>query len=168
MKQFTFILITLSLFMSQSLHSQEVYNGLVKIKQNIAEVKNDSLYLEMDVILHGLNINSKESLVLSPILFHDNDSIKLPSIIVNGKRKQQKINRAKVLNGTYPPHESAFIVLPNKKLIVSTFTYRQTIPFAPWMKKAGLKLIGESTNMFDTKVFSQSDILSEELILTER
>lgn len=39
MKQFTFILITLSLFMSQSLHSQEVYNGLVKIKQNIAEVK---------------------------------------------------------------------------------------------------------------------------------
>lgn len=166
MRHLFHILISI-LFLSggQALFGQKVYEGMVCVKQNIAEVKNDSVYLEMDISIHGLNINSRESLVLYPTLFNDTDSVMLPPVIINGNTKQKKVNRAIKLKGRYPSQTNAYVVIENSPVIHRVIDYEKSLIYAPWMEKAGLKLIGKTTNQDEKTVNTFVDILTDDLKL---
>lgn len=166
MKQLLQIIICLSFLAGgQSLSGQKVYEGMIYVRQSIAEVKNDSVYLEMDINIHGLKVNSRESLVLYPTLFHESDSIKLPPVVLNGEKKQHKANRAISLNRSYAPQEKAYVVLKNDPIIHRVIAYNAALLYAPWMKEAGLKLIGETKNQDEKTVNTLSDILTDNLKL---
>lgn len=151
---------------SQFLSGQKVYEGMVYVRQSVAEIKNDSVYLEMDINIHGLQVNNRESLSLYPTLFHEADSIKLPPVILYGKNKQRKVNRTIALEGRYSPQENAYVVLNNNPIIHQVVTYSQTLACSPWMKEAGLKLIGEVRDMDDNIIYTLSDTLTEDLRLS--
>lgn len=167
MKQlFQFIICLSFLLGGQSLSAQKVYEGMIYVRQGVTEVKNDSVYLEMDINIHGLKVNSRESLVLHPIIFHGSDSILLPPVILNGEIKQHKVNRAIALEGHYAPQKDAYVTIKNSPVIHQVITYNQTILYSPWMKKAGLKLVGEIKNKNEKTIKILSDTLTDDLKLT--
>jgi hypothetical protein len=149
----------------QSLAGQKVYEGMIYVRQNIAEVKNDSVYLSMDINIHGLKVNSRESLMLYPVLFHGSDSLQLPPVVLNGKKKQQKADRTIVLKGSYAPQKKAYAVLKNNPVIHQVVVYDTTLLYSPWMKEAGLKLIGETKNQNEKTVHLLFDTLTDDLKL---
>lgn len=143
MKRISQVIIFLIVLLGgQSLTAQEIYSGKVLVKQNRADVSNDTVYLEMEINIIGLEINSRESLSLYPVLSADKDSLTLPPVILNGAAMQRKADRAIRLKGSYTPQEKAFVVLRNEPEVHRTIVYRDTLTYRPWMKTAGLKLNG--------------------------
>lgn len=167
MKHFVWLFICLfGLLGNQLLFAQEVREGMVYVRQNKAEIKNDSVFLEMDINIHGVNINKRESLHLFPTLFHETDSIKLPPIVLNGKTKQRKINRTIAIEGKYAPQEKAYVILENVPTTHWVVSYKINLPKLSWMDKAGLKLIGEIKNQDEDTLLILSDLLTDDLQLT--
>lgn len=147
------------------LYGQNVYRGMVSVKQNKAEVSHDSLYFDMDISIHGLKVNSRESLSLYPVLYHGADSLVLAPVVLNGGHKQRKIKRINVLKGKYRPGQTAYAMLTNDPTVKQIIAYKDTLNFQPWMKKAGLKLIGRIKDLDETTVQTYTDILTEDLKL---
>lgn len=163
----SFLLIICGLLLQgiQWLSAQKVYEGMVYIRENNAEVKNDSVYLDIDINIHGLKVNQRESLYLFPTLFHEADSIKLPPVVLNGAIKQRKINRTIAIEGSYKPQAKAYVVIENTPVIHRVVSYQTSLRHRPWMEKAGLKLIGEFKNQDGETVLILSDLLTDDLHL---
>lgn len=147
----------------QLLYGQEVYQGIVCIKQNQAQVRHDTLYIEMDISIQGLKVNDRESLSLYPTLFKGSDSLELAPIILNGKKMQQKADRAIKLQGRFEPQNSAYLALKNDPLTHKIIVYRDTLSFTPWMKEAGLKLTGHVKNQDGTIIQTSTNILTDKI-----
>lgn len=151
----------------QSLAAQKVYDGMIYIRQNIAEIRNDSVYLDMDINIHGLKVNKRESLYLFPVLFYGADSIKLAPVVLNGNSKQRKINRKIAIEGYYNPQRNAYVVIENNPIIHRVVSYSTSLRYQPWMDEAGLKLIGEFKNQDDKTTLTIVDLLTDDLLLTQ-
>lgn len=105
------------------------YTGSVYVKQNLVEVRNDSVFLDMDITLEGVDLYSKNSLILTPVLFAGKDSLALPYIRINGKHKDRMYKRAVTLSKRKKEDRSAYVVLrqdPRGKQMIS---YRNTLLF---------------------------------------
>lgn len=150
---------------AHSVTAQKVYEGMIYIKQNIAEASNDTLYFDMDVNIQGLKVNSNESLSLYPVIFNANDSLELPPIVLNGSKKHQQTERVIALKGNHPVRKEAFVILKNEQSFYQIVEYNDTLTFKPWMKGAGLKLNGLIKDKNEKEIQRFSDILTNDLKL---
>lgn len=143
----------------------KVYTGAVHVKQNMAEVKNDSVFLDMDITLYGIPVYSANSLILTPVLFSEKDSLKLPYIRVNGKQKDRIYKRSVILSKGEKEDKSAYVILRYDSQIPLVVSYRDTIVYEPWMKEAGLLLEGSYRKYNDKQEWNYIDILTDHLNL---
>jgi hypothetical protein len=143
----------------------KVYTGVVHVKQNLAEVKNDSVFLNMDITIYGLPVYSANSLVLTLVLFSEKDSLKLPHIRVNGKHRDRMYKRSVALSRGEKKDRSAYVVLQHEAQMPQIVSYRDTVIYKPWMKEAGLLLEGSYREGDDKPVLIYTDILTAHLNL---
>ncbi|MDR2970248.1 MAG: DUF3868 domain-containing protein [Tannerellaceae bacterium] len=151
---------------AQDVEQLKVYAGAVYVKQHVAEVRNDSLFLDMDITIYGLPINSANSLVLTPVLFSEKDSLKLPHIRINGKHRDRMYGRAVAFSKGEKRDKSAYIVLRHEYRMPQIVSYRDTVAYAPWMEEAGLLLEGSCRKHNDEQISAYMDILTDHLNLS--
>jgi len=143
----------------------KVYTGSVHIKQNVAEVRNDSVFLDMDITLYGVPVHSTNSLILTPVLFFEKDSLRLPYIRIHGKQKDRMYKRSVILSKGKKEDKSAYVVLRHDSIITQVISYRDTITYEPWMEEAGLLLEGSFKKYNDKLISTYTDVLTEDLNL---
>lgn len=88
---YTIFLLTAGVFFTE-LKAQEVYLGEVKIIQNRFEQRGDSVYIEMNMNLNGLPVHKNQSFILTPVVETEKASEELPSIVINGKRREKSLS----------------------------------------------------------------------------
>lgn len=144
-----------SLFGPLLAHGQTSTEGMIYIKQTQAQLKQNALFLEMKINIHGIEVNKKQSLFLHPTLVSNADTLELPPIIINGTSIQKKAYRAIALHGEYKPQKEAYTTIKSDPTTHQLIIYRDTIAFQPWMKEAGLILIGrvKDKKNNDTQIF---------------
>lgn len=94
---YTIFLLTAGVFFTE-LKAQEVYLGEVKIIQNRFEQRGDSVYIEMNMNLNGLPVHKNQSFILTPVVETEKASEELPSIVINGKRREKAYQRSLAFN----------------------------------------------------------------------
>lgn len=146
MKIFIYALVLLFGSVSFVKGQTEVYKGQVSVKQNNIERRNNVLFLDMDISLCGLSVGLYQSLMLMPMLRHGQDSLLLKPIVVNGRNKQKMYKRAQILKGENAAHEGIYTVIKNEPSLIQQISYKETVPYASWMKGAQLVLVGELGN----------------------
>lgn len=143
----------------------KVYTGAVHVKQNMAEVRNDSVFLDMDITLYGLPVYSTNSFILTPVIFSEKDSLRLSYIRVNGKHKDRMYKRSVTLSKGGKEDKSAYVVLRHDSLITQVVSYRDTVSYEPWMKEAGLLMEGSYRKYNDKPISTFIDVLTGRLNL---
>lgn len=123
-----------------------VYQGLVNVKQNAAELREGSLYLNMDISLSGFSIGRYQTLRLVPVLRNGSEVVRLQPVVINGINKQKMYNRTLAFKGKVIANDGAYIVLKCDPSLYQEVSYEKEIPFHPWMENAEFILVGELTN----------------------
>lgn len=124
---------------------QKEYKGRMNVTPLQLEQVGDSLYISIDFDIRGVNVDSRRSISLIPVLMAPGSEKKLPEVMVKGranyltsKREIALMSKAeyKVYNQN-PPYA---IVKGYKSGEQKHILYRKTILFEPWMKDARLDI----------------------------
>ncbi len=150
-----------------SLHAQEQksYRGQILVKQDSFLVKQDLLYLNMNIEISGLAVGRYEKLILTPVLRFKNEVVSLQPIVLNGANKHKMYKRAIALDGPVIAKEGAFVVLKNEPELIKEIAYVQSVPYKEWMKDAELVLIGELCNYAGTPKQVLRNVLTEKIVI---
>jgi len=145
----------------------EVYTGSVSVKQNFAELKNDSVYLDMDFTISGLSVHSSQSLLLTPVLYSRTDSLALSSIRINGKQND-RMYRRKLLFGEEVEHSGkpVYFVMREEPSVTKIISYKVAVAYKQWMDDAGLSLKGVYREYNETLSTIYYNVLTPNLYLT--
>ncbi|MEG1544075.1 MAG: DUF3868 domain-containing protein [Tannerellaceae bacterium] len=164
MKRIIYIFI-LGLFASVlTLQAQEeIYYGLVSVKQNVAELKENNLYLDMDISLCNLTVGRYQSLRLTPMLTNGQDSVRMQPILINGANRQKMYKRACAFEGKLAAEGDAYRVVKNDPTLIRVLKYKKTLAYRPWMTNLKLILIGELINYDGLPVQLFRNVLTEDL-----
>ena len=175
---YTIFLLTAGLFLTE-LKAQEVYLGEVKIIQNRFEQQGDSVYIEMNVNLNGLPVHKNQAFILTPVVETEKESEELPSIVINGKRREKAYQRALAFNHGHPPFPIYTTVIVNQ-WSRERIAYNVVIPYETWMKDAKLNLrenfceCGGEKRLISIKMLAQTITLENrkkktvEVVATEK
>ncbi|MDF9831433.1 DUF3868 domain-containing protein [Parabacteroides sp. PF5-6] len=144
----------------------KVYTGSVHVKQNVAEVRNDSVFLDMDITLYGVPVHSDNTLLLTPVLLTEKDSLRLPYIRIHGTQKDRMYKRSVTLSKGKKEDRSAYVILRHDSLITQVVSYRDTLAYEPWMKEASLLLEGSFLKYNGKPSAIYRDMLTEDLYLS--
>ncbi|MDR0962871.1 MAG: DUF3868 domain-containing protein [Mediterranea sp.] len=135
-------------FCATSLWAQSSYDGKIWINNSRVLHKGDSVYFDMDIKLTDIAIESERSLTLTPIIEMEGQEKILPSVLINGHRRQQLYERALKLAPRNDSH-SYYRVVEAKKNSEPTGPYLRTIPYniafpyEDWMHEARIMLLQE-------------------------
>lgn len=144
MKQPILILLAL-LMVIPAMAQKKEYKGKMSVTPLALEQKGDSLYVSIDFDIRGVNVGSRQSVSLIPILVGEGKSLKLPEVMVKGradylvsKRKVALMSKAE--RRRYEANAPYAIVKgyntkDNKRVI-----YRKSLPFDAWMANARLDI----------------------------
>ena len=136
---YTIFLLTAGLFLTE-LKAQEVYLGEVKIIQNrFSEHEETAFISEMNVNLNGLPVHKNQAFILTPVVETEKESEELPSIVINGKRREKAYQRALAINHGHPPFPIYTTVIVNQ-WSRERIAYNVVIPYETWMRDAKLNL----------------------------
>ena len=113
-------------------HAQKLYKDAILISEATLWQEGNSLYINMLVDITNLKVAKDRTLTLTPVLTGTQNSIPLPEIIINGKRREKAYLRAMALN------KEAGLQMPNGQTDV--IAYSQVLPYQPWMANAVLNL----------------------------
>lgn len=160
------LMILLNCFSWIAVYAQEnirVFQGIVFIKQQAAEIQGDSVYWAMDVYIQGIEMGRRQSLTLTPVISHAGDSITLSPIVLYGTDKYTVYRREQVLNKreTF----SSLTVLENDPKTLKSLSCKETFPYREWMSHASFKLIGTWEKHNGKKEGVIVDVLQEDLQL---
>ena len=155
MKNFFSCLSLLSLLLLPGgVAAQEAYKGELFVTRQQFSLLNEGRQLQVDLGIdyEGLKLPSDESITVTPILQAGEQSMMLPSVVINGPEKQKVYNRKSTLakNKKAKTGEKRIptpvIVLRNDTKTSRSFSYKVAIPFSDWMKDAVLILRCEECN----------------------
>ena len=124
--------------------AQDAYKGQVRVSGLHFYQKSNMLQVEMDINYDGLQIDSNESLTMTPYLQNADQRLDLPSVLVNGLQEQKAYHRAEVLGKGNPSTPDAkvaerpIVVLDKGRMKVNEFNYKVEVPFQDWMYACSL------------------------------
>lgn len=165
MKKFTHIFIlpvALFLGVTTAAYGQRVYSGQVTVENLTGIKENNTLSVYMDIVLDALKIGSDEMLTLTPVLTANTgtQSRALPPAVVNGRRRQKMVERARVLNGDPVFAETPQTVLKRNNNTRQTISYSAAVPLESWMSDASLKLVKNATGCAECDKGSGEQLLT--------
>lgn len=141
------------------------YNGLVFIKEKDIRIEENKLTIDVEINISGIPVGKTQSLVLSPIIYNVRDSLILPPVVLNGNNKNKMYRRQVVLSKGEKTDHSAYMILKNDPTELQVISYTYTIPYQPWMKNAGLVLLGTFRNYNNEPLRTYRNVLIEDLEL---
>ncbi len=127
-----FLLLTLSAFEIIAGN----YKGEVLFETKTLKEQNDSLFLVMDIHIHSFAVNDCQSLIITPVLETEVNSIWLPYVQVNGNNKRQMIKRWESLRGKNRIYEKPYLVKNINNGEPELLEYSIAIPYEQWMDSA--------------------------------
>lgn len=131
--------IFLSLLICNLLPAQNIK---LDIKPHFMEVRADSLFLSMDMLVNVEDMGSKNAVMLTPVLTSQERRALLPPVQLNGKQKHKLYLRSQILrkkNGTNDSNK-AYLVLGVEEGHSQNIAYRTSLPAESWMNEASLYL----------------------------
>ena len=137
----------------EPLHAQQIVEGValdsLRLKRN-----GDNLSVEMDVDLGALDVESNRAVLLTPCLTNGEDSLKLSSIGVYGRRRYFYYvrNGLSMLSGA---EERSY----RASEMPAQVDYRAVVPYAEWMNGASLLLHREDFGCCNTLLAEQTGAL---------
>lgn len=112
--------------------AQKFYKDAINITNASLWQQGESLYINMQMDMRNLKVSNERTLTLTPVLTGTDNSVVLPEIVINGRRRQKAYLRAMALDKT-----------TNMEIPYNTqevLNYTQVIPYEPWMENAYLNL----------------------------
>ena len=144
MNKFVYIiqLVVALLLVSVKGVSQGIDKAQLRVVPQEVEQRGDELYINMNIDISRLVIDSDRSLTLTPILRSSDKEKELPEVIINGTRRHKAYEREMSLLGNkrMAQIETPYNVLRAKSTPDGIFPYTLSIPFEEWMKDARLDL----------------------------
>lgn len=118
-----------------------LYNGQISVLPSELSQKGDSLYIKMefDVPVKDLDISSRRSLTLIPVLEGVNGRMTLPAVQVNGRNRHKVYLRNRSLAKNNGADEELYAVVRTDNRSVIHYNYE--VPYQEWMKDARLDII---------------------------
>lgn len=106
--------------------------------------RGDSLHIDMEVIVQAGTVGTNEFIRLTPA-FKTNDWInELPSIVINGKRRNKAMNRMIALNKSTYEKENRYATVKAERREATRVDYKLTIPYESWMNSAEFLLLNST------------------------
>ncbi|MCP9612263.1 DUF3868 domain-containing protein [Coprobacter tertius] len=149
MKITTLYIISLlfGIFSTQS-NAQTYSNYGIKITETKAECTGNSLYITLDIDLSGIDIKSRDGLILTPIVHSKGQELELPLVFLSGKNKYKAIQRSETFGNQIP---KPFFMIRIGKDTPRNIHYSYTLPYQPWMENSGIFLKEELSGCADCK-----------------
>lgn len=143
-----FLYVLPALLLPVCLAAQDVPKGSLNIFTENVRLHTDGekrLSIEFDINPGGILISANEQLVMNPLITdHQGNSLALPSVFVNGRRRNRVERRMKQISRhTSDPEMVYKVVRAGRKGGVNKIRYRAAVAYEPWMDNAGLYLQSE-------------------------
>lgn len=164
----TIYLFFLSLLFSITPAIQAQEAGTVSVKLNSANLRGQTLHLDLDVRINHIYIAPHSSLSLTLALKNGNNIVHLPPIILNGANKRKMFERTVALKGLEVAMGDAYAVLKNDDNLIQFVPYKKSIAYKPWMNKSQLLLIGEVLDYNNNVIDSFTDVLQRSLVVKRK
>lgn len=138
MKKYCILLIFL--FAAVSLRAQIV--GEVSVTRKVLSMRNDSLRMELDILVGPNAVTRSQSWLIIPELSTaDRQSVKLfPHVLINGQYQQHMQERRRRLSGGYWAERQPYAVVPGNIKTEQLIRYEMNVPYEEWMADATLVL----------------------------
>lgn len=128
----TFLLVHCQLSIAQQ--------GAVVLENLVLKEEGDSLLFSMDLAVISEAVYSGQSLRISPRLTTEDTSFIFPSVLLNGKKKDQQYKRRLKLRGLPLPADSLYLRTRIQKGVGEQIRYEIRIPYEMWMDTARLEM----------------------------
>lgn len=142
----------------------QIYDGKISVEANELRQAGNSLLLTMnlDIPTKQIELKSRKSLELIPVLKGSKGSMSFPSILING-RNRNKVYKRKAALGNLKGESVPYTVI--RKGEISIIHYVQQVPYEDWMDDASLNLVedvcgcaGTNESSVQSQVFSSVEL----------
>lgn len=149
MKKYCILLIFL--FAAVSLRAQIV--GEVSVTRKVLSMRNDSLRMELDILVGPNAVTRSQSWLIIPELSTaDRQSVKLfPHVLINGQYQQHMQERRRRLSGGYWAERQPYAVVQGNVKTEQLIRYEMSVPYEEWMADATLVLRQIQTSPGDNR-----------------
>ncbi|MDR2495925.1 MAG: DUF3868 domain-containing protein [Tannerellaceae bacterium] len=121
-----------------------IYSGSIPVKISRLRQEHDSVQVLLEFDFSRLNLGTQRSLTLTPVLIGSapqNRTLRLRSIIINGKQRHKSFMRETALNGWEQQILEANYAVITLNDSTRNFRYRQAVAFERWMREARMDII---------------------------
>jgi hypothetical protein len=152
--------------MNLSIQAQDA--GTVSVKLNSANLRGQTLSLDLDMRINHIYVAPHASLSLTLALQNGNNIIHLPPVVLNGSNKRKMFERAVELKGLEAAKAGAYAVLKNDENLIQFVPYKYSIAYRPWMNRCQLVLVGEVLDYDNNPIDTFTDVLQRSLVIRGR
>ena len=132
-----YIIYTLTaVLLSVSVSAQQIVEGTGEVKNLTTNRANGRITVDMDIDISNIEIGADETLILTPAIEKDGNSLELPSVEIMGRRAYMHYRRNEEIPVTNNPFYAERIAkrAERKAGQKQTVDYTATVPFAEWMR----------------------------------
>jgi outer membrane protein OmpA-like peptidoglycan-associated protein len=153
--------------MTAPLSAQHIFNNQIPVRIKQLRQMDDSIHVELDFDLSGLDLGTERYLLLAPTLVSPKgQSLKMPEILINGKKRHKSFLRNMALNPKQHRKEKdyyAVIELNNDNRKVHH--YRQTAGFENWMREARMDVVSDLCGCTGFEPQAASEKIADRIIM---
>lgn len=123
-------------------HLLPAQNVKLDITPHFFAVRADSFLVSLDITIDVANMDSKNSIILTPVLTSSNQKVSLPYVQLNGKQKQKLYLRSQMLRKRNMSQQNtdAYLTTGIKDEYSGKISYRTSLRAEEWMNGASLSL----------------------------
>ena len=132
-----YIIYTLTaMLLSVSVSAQQIVEGTGEVKNLTTNRANGRLTIDMDIDISNIEVGADETLILTPAIEKNGNSLELPSVEIMGRRAYMYYRRNEEIPVTNNPFYAERIAkrAERKAGQKQTVDYTATVPFAEWMR----------------------------------
>lgn len=170
MKRFIYniLLLGLVLGISTTATAQRIFGGEISMPGELKQTGN-TVYLNLDIDLNDLSLNTNRSLILIPVLRSTTQTAEFPPIVINGKKRHKAYERS-IAYSDWEDIQSApvAVVQLKKNQTRPTLFYRETLPYSSWMNDAYLEIHEELCDCGGEEALDTSERLFSGIDLEQR
>ena len=124
------------MLLSVSVSAQQIVEGTGEVKNLTTNRANGRITVDMDIDISNIEIGADETLILTPAIEKDGNSLELPSVEIMGRRAYMYYRRNEEIPVTNNPFYAERIAkrAERKAGQKQTVDYTATVPFAEWMR----------------------------------
>lgn len=124
------------MLLSVSVSAQQIVEGTGEVKNLTTNRANGRLTIDMDIDISNIEVGADETLILTPAIEKNGNSLELPSVEIMGRRAYMYYRRNEEIPVTNNPFYAERIAkrAERKAGQKQTVDYTATVPFAEWMR----------------------------------